>query len=879
MKTSPTQTHTAAHTDLLSRIGWTLTDTLNLPARDGQWTSPTSLGLTEPALRTATLDARGIYLHQEAAIREIIAGRDTAVTTGTNSGKSLIFQTAGIDLLARDPQARILVFYPLRALAEEQFERWNAALAKSGLDATAALILGSNTDKAQRLKAITRARVVIATPDVIHAWMMLYRWQEPALRNFLRRLRMLVIDEAHAYTAVFGSQSAFLIRRLDHAVRLLGGMFQVVAASATMADPGAHLRALTGRNFTLIGSDLDSSPLHARSIYFVTPRGGTELISGLGAWFRTCADAKAGRFLAFVESRVQAEHFARVAGRRINDSDGEFADTATDAEFEKNLEGAAGGAVRAYRSGYDATYRRELVEQLRSGDIAGLVSTSALELGMDLPDLSTGFIIGAPRSATSLFQRLGRFGRHGPASIYMVDDGSPSSAALFSDPAGLLKLPLQSSTLYLDNPRVQYIHVLCQAREEGWADIDNPPSEFRSEVEFPAGFTELCRKELLGESVGDLRSLRPVGDEPPHLAFPLRDCDLQFTVKSVDGRFSMPLGTLTFAQVLREAYPGAAYWHAGCVYRVRSVQVTRRTVIVERCRAAFTKPRSLPPVLTPDLTVDGVLSWVTHGSLSVIETHLQARECVNGFHERRGSATRDALYPLPSSDPSGAVYSYPRFCRHIDSTGVMLTHRVFSDESVRISEIAEVVEEAFLQIVPIERQDIAAGTGRIRADRCGLQRGDRFVAIYDRTYGSLRLSSRLATAATLREILARAVALAESGIISDLATLAALRIATSDAAEHPAKAVSLVETPDAPEAASGLVRVIRPGSCGSHRGNGATFIVAAVFYAPDGVRYRGRFDHQPASDNTGSLPASVLTELPGETEWTSFDPETGETIA
>jgi DEAD/DEAH box helicase domain-containing protein len=868
------------HREVLHSLKWNLSHSLVVPARVGRWVSPDTLGLSAPALHVTAANPRGIYLHQQLALASLQQGHDTAVTTGTGSGKSLVFHLAAIEALVREPRASVLVLYPMRALAEEQHDRWVKALATAGIDAKAALFIGDGLSPAQRLKEIATARVVISTPDVVHAWLMQHRNHEKAIRAFLAHLRLVVIDEAHAYTAVFGSQSAFLFRRLDHAVRSLGHRVQFLAASATMADPAAHLRNLTGRDFELIGPEHDSSPSHEKIVHFVQPAPGADLIAGLGAWFRRCADANAGRFVAFVESRVQAEHFARGAGRRFAMEEDSDSGSPSPADTADGLETATGGAVHAYRSGYEMTYRRELVADLRSGKIAGLVSTSALELGMDLPDLNLGFLIGVPRSATSLMQRLGRFGRHCPAEVFVVADGSPASVELFARPEGLLHLPLQSSTLYLDNPRIQYIHVLCHSREETWADLENPPTEFSSEVDFPQGFVDLCTRELRGESVSDLRALRPAGDEPPHLAFPLRDCDLQFVVKVQNRGFSLRLGTLTFAQVLREAYPGAVYWHAGQSFRVRSVQVARRLVIVDHCRTAFSKPKTLPPVLQPDLSPEVSLGWTRYRDLSVVETHLQARECVSGFNERRGSAAREVTYPLPEGDPSGATYANPRFCRHIETTGVLLSHPTLADDAVRITDIADTLLEALLQLVPIERQDIASGTGKFRVERRGLTRTDRFVALYDRTYGSLRLSGRISAAETLRQALARAVTLAENGLINDAPTLDALRAMAADA-NTPGAAVSDATSLD-PDASSGpavsLVTVIRPGSCGVHRANGAVFNVVSVFYAPDGIRYRGRFDHQKEGDALGHISAELIGELPGETETAQFDPVAGELV-
>jgi len=322
---SPSGPVAPLHTGILQSLDWKISHTLVVPARPGKWTSAASLGLTAPALKLASSNPQGIHTHQELALRTIQGGCDTAVATGTGSGKSLVFQVAATEVLARDPHACVLVLYPMRALAEEQYDRWVKALETAGVDSRASLFIGDGLSTAQRLKEIASARVIVSSPDVVHAWLMQHRNTEKAIRTFLKRLRLLAIDEAHAYTAVFGSQSAFLFRRLDHAVRVLGSRFQVVAASATMADPVNHLHSLTGRDFNVIGIEYDSSPSHEKSIHFVSPTPDADLISGLGTWFRHCTDAKAGNFLAFVESRVQAEHFARGAGRRFSADNLQFA--------------------------------------------------------------------------------------------------------------------------------------------------------------------------------------------------------------------------------------------------------------------------------------------------------------------------------------------------------------------------------------------------------------------------------------------------------------------------------------------------------------------------------------------------------------------------
>jgi len=254
---------------------------------------------------------------------------------------------------------------------------------------------------------------------------------------------------------------------------------------------------------------------------------------------------------------------------------------------------------------------------------------------------------------------------------------------------------------------------------------------------------------------------------------------------------------------------------------------------------------------------------------------------VAGFQERRGSNSQAIDYPLQRDNPSGTEYVYPRFCRHIETTGVVLRHASFNNPQVRLSEIADTLLEAFLQTVPIERQDISVGPGTVRINRNEIARGDRFISVYDRTYGSLRLSGFMRDERTLRNTFDRALLLAQSGLVSDRVTLDSLESLCQCAKSQ---AVNLAisdanDSPPASDALAGRVRVIRPGSRGVHREHGAAFEVISVFYAPDGLRYRGKFDHQRAEEVPGSIPASSILELPGESEFSWFDPPSGEVFA
>jgi len=205
----------------------------------------------------------GLWTHQTKALAHAASGKNIVVATGTASGKSLIFQATAFWRLNRDPDSRILVLYPLKALVADQLESWRRIAPLCGFSPDVVGRIDGDVDKDERTKILESARIVVATPDVIHAWLMA-KLAQPAHKRFLSRLRLVVVDEAHVLESVFGSNFAFLFRRLLTAAWLTQRSsepheVQVVAASATISNAADHLQALTGLEFISIGEQDDGS--------------------------------------------------------------------------------------------------------------------------------------------------------------------------------------------------------------------------------------------------------------------------------------------------------------------------------------------------------------------------------------------------------------------------------------------------------------------------------------------------------------------------------------------------------------------------------------------------------------------------------------------
>jgi DEAD/DEAH box helicase domain-containing protein len=201
-------------TEFLKKEKWEIVHSEQIPSREGQHFSFDDLSLSSASTTFLNKNyPQGMYKHQKLAIQKALNLKNVCLTTGTASGKSLAFYVAGIELLSKSPESRVIAIYPMRALGKEQEERWAKALDDAGIEATVGRIDGQIPMQA-RTEILRRSRVLVLTPDVMHAWMF-SQLSTQQVRDFLRELGLIVVDEVHSYTGVFGSNSAFLFRRLQ----------------------------------------------------------------------------------------------------------------------------------------------------------------------------------------------------------------------------------------------------------------------------------------------------------------------------------------------------------------------------------------------------------------------------------------------------------------------------------------------------------------------------------------------------------------------------------------------------------------------------------------------------------------------------------------
>jgi DEAD/DEAH box helicase domain-containing protein len=563
------------------------------------------------------------WAHQVAVAELARAGRHVVVATGTASGKSLAYQLPVLTDLLTDQQATALYLAPTKALAADQIR----AVAALGLDGVRPAGYDGDTPIAQRDWVRAHARWMFTNPDMLHHSLLARhdRWA-----HLLRRLRFVVIDECHAYRGVFGSHVALLLRRLRRVAARYGAHPVFVLASATVADPGASASRLTGLDTVAVTED--ASPAGERTVALWEPPLLAELTGENGAPVRRSAGAEAARLLAdlviegartlvFVRSRRGAELTALAARRALSAA----------------AAGDLASRVAAYRAGYLPEERRALEKALDSGELLGIASTNALELGVDITGLDAVVLAGYPGTRASFWQQAGRAGRAGSgALVVFVARDDPLDTYLVHHSAALLGTAVEATVLDPTNPYVLRPQLACAA------------------AELP--LTETCVDELGGEVArsvvaglvadGTLRR-RPSGwywatpRQRPHPDVDIRGSGGQ-QVAVVEADTGRLLGTVDPVSACSAVHPGAVYLHRGDSFVVDELDLAVGVALVHPEEPEWhTSARS-----STDIRVISVLEQRRSGGVSVALGEVEVTSQVVGYLRRLPSGEVLDAVPL-----------------------------------------------------------------------------------------------------------------------------------------------------------------------------------------------------------------------------------------
>ena len=565
-----------------------------------------------------------LYRHQAEAVDAALSGGNVFIATPAASGKSLGYYLPVLQSILTQPNSTALYLAPTKALAQDQRRHIAELFCPDILRAEDFGTFDGDTPGSERAAIRRHARFVLSNPDMLHMGILPnhQNW-----RRYLANLKYIVIDEAHLYRGIFGSHVALLLRRLRRICARYGASPQFILVSATIANPLEFASALTGLEFVVI--DRDGSPYGGKDFIFWNP----PLTNPANNQRRSASAEATVLFSNLVAKDIRSLVFART--RRLAE--------VIYAHARERLNKMAPGKslrIKPYRAGYLPENRRKIEKELFSGQLDGVVATSALELGIDIGSLDATVLSGYPGSIASAWQQAGRSGRQRQHSLsIMVARNDPLDQYFMRHP----DLFFGSSTeAALVNPANRYIadgHLICAAWEM--------PLSASDEVYFGGIFGELVAGLIYRKLLKERRSRYFLTAD---IASPSQTVNIRGSAGSeytiIDGNTGALLEVLDSASALFQLFPGAIYLHQGESYFVRSLDMDSRIVQAEITEDTYyTEVKDVT-----ELAVKKVLRSAFIRGVAVHLGEVQVTVTVVGF-KRKAQFTDEVLGEEPLSLP------------------------------------------------------------------------------------------------------------------------------------------------------------------------------------------------------------------------------------
>lgn len=640
-----------------------------------------------PAALIDALSAQGkdrLWAHQREAIDHALAGRNVVVSTATSSGKSLCFQIPVVSSVLSNPRARALFVFPTNPLANDQEVALGQLLdlMPEAARPRPPVRLQGNMGARKEALAASDPQIVLTNPEMVHLHLLPQhrRWA-----RFWQGLEWIVVDEIHLYRGAFGGHLANLLRRIRRCAWRYGATPRLIAASATVGNPKALAEELCASPFELV--DRSTAPRGPRTT--VLWKSDDHYLDEAVDLFKRALDENLQAIL-FARSRQLVERLVAkleaVTGRT-----------------------RVGLGVRAYRAGYKSEEREVIERGLRDGSVRGVVTTNALEVGIDIGSLDVCVIAGWPGSVMAMRQQAGRVGRRDRASaVFLVASENPLDAWLLRHPEQLELAQSEQAVVGRLNPSVLRSHLACAASEFPlWeAEIDRLGGEVGrqqaadlvacSEARWG---TEGARRVLLSNGYPHRKvSLRSAGSERLQLIDP--DGDV--------------VGDLDDAALAREAHPGAIYLHQGRSFRVERVEGGKVYLLRAPAGASTrvqgerlvtiheeTRKRTLAPgfevVLARVTVVDAYTGWLeTSGPgrrafSRKLEPPLHSQLVTEGLVLRVGEEGRAALSTPYAPTLAAALHGVEHLLGALASSAVLCDRDDLEGHSIATADSASLV--------------------------------------------------------------------------------------------------------------------------------------------------------------------------------------------
>jgi len=650
-----------------------------------------------PRAIQALLDKQGItelYAHQALATDHIRAGRHVVVATPTASGKTFVYNLPVIEKFLQDPDARALYLFPLKALAQDQLktfkqltDHWPQAARPE-----AAIYDGDTTAHFRKKIRNNPPTALLTNPEMLHLSLLPHHEQ---WAKFLASLQYIVVDEVHTYRGVMGSHMAQLFRRLLRICAQYGVQPTFIFCSATVGNPGQLCQQLTGLDVTVISES--GAPQGNRHFVFIDPKDSP---ASAAIMLLKSALARQMRTIVYTQSRKMTELISLWAGNHA----GDYKDR-----------------ISAYRAGFLPEERREIETKMASGELLAVISTSALELGIDIGALDLCILVGYPGTVMSTLQRGGRVGRAQQDSAVVLVAGEDALDQYFMrHPEDFFDRPPECAVLNPHNPVILKRHLECAAAELSLRSQE----VWLKEASVQQAIGELEHEGLLLRDAEGVTFV--AARKRPQRHVDLRGGGSTCHIQAPDGTV---IGSVDGVKALRETHPGAVYLHKGKTWTIESLDLDTGTVkAVPGQVDYFTRVRS-----NKNTDILEVFEQKTVWGTRVCLGKLRVTEHIKGYEKRATQGGRllginQLDYPPIVFETEGLWFEVP-----------LEIQRQVEDEFMHFMGSIHAVEHAAIGILPLlvmtDRNDLGGISTPMHA-----QVGKPAVFIYDGMPGGAGLT-------------------------------------------------------------------------------------------------------------------------------------------
>ncbi|KAF8810709.1 DEAD/H helicase [Phlegmacium glaucopus] len=556
-------------------------------AQTGSLHPPMSQMISNAVLHSRNIHS--LYSHQVSAIESIRKGKHVVVSTSTASGKSAIYQVPLLTFLEENPEATTMLVFPTKALAQDQkasLEQLFQMCPK--LEHLKVATYDGDTPRELRAEIRETASVILTNFDTIHASILPC---EESWRGFLKRMKILAVDELHYYTGLLGSHVAYILRRFRRVCAAIGNQrIRFISCSATLANPAQHMSKI----FCLDVSELDivsndGAPSGKKEYIIWNPPPIDPEDPALG---RRSSISEASQLMRFLMKKgIRVILFCKI--RKVC----ELVMKTVKADLSDEGRQDILERVRSYRGGYTPEDRRKIEHEAFSGQLLGIIATNALELGIDIGVLDAVLMLGFPNSISNFKQQAGRAGRRsGDSLAIMVADPFPIDQYYVAHPAELFESSLDDLVVNVDNDVVLEVHLQCAAYEV--------PLTSGDQKWFGVSMVDICEKNLTKDHDG----WRVYHTHPKFLPFPATHVSIRgarqelYMVLEMSGpqlQSANMLEEVEFYRVLFELYEGGVFMHQGMTFIVKEVNHDAKIARVIRADVNYiTSPRHIEPLQT-----------------------------------------------------------------------------------------------------------------------------------------------------------------------------------------------------------------------------------------------------------------------------------------